>query len=51
VSKVVPDRESLIAQAAGQTGLSDFGDDWFFANIDALIPSLNKQAKLSAEGI
>jgi len=48
---VVPDRESLIAQAAGQTGLSDFGDDWFFANIDALIPSLNKQAKLSAEGI
>ena len=48
---MVPDRESLIAQAAGQTGLSDFGDDWFFANIDALIPSLNKQAKLSAEGI
>jgi len=48
---VVPDRESLIAQAAGQIGLSDFGDDWFFANIDALIPSLNKQAKLSAEGI
>jgi len=48
---VVPDRESLIAQAARQTGLSDFGDDWFFANIDALIPSLNKQAKLSAEGI
>ena len=48
---MVPDRESLIAQAARQTGLSDFGDDWFFANIDALIPSLNKQAKLSAEGI
>ena len=51
MSKVVPDRESLIAQAARQTGLSDFGDDWFFANIDVLIPSLNKQAKLSAEGI
>jgi len=48
---VVPDRESLIAQAVEQTGLSDFGDTWFFANIDALIPSLKTQAKLSPEGI
>ncbi|MDA8707748.1 sulfotransferase [Hellea sp.] len=48
---MVPDRESLVAQAIEQTGLSDFGDSWFFANIDALIPSLNSQAKLSAEGI
>ena len=47
---MVPDRESLVAQACEQTGLSDFGDRWFFANIDVLIPSLNKQAKLSAEG-
>jgi len=47
---VVPDRESLISQAMEQTGLSDFGDEWFFANIDALIPSLNSQAKLSPEG-
>ncbi len=48
---MVPDRESLIAQACEQTGLTDFGDDWFFENIDVLIPSLNKQAKLSPEGI
>jgi len=48
---VVPDRETLVAQAIEQTGLSDFGDTWFFANINALIPSLNKQAKLSSEGM
>ena len=47
---VVPDRDNLIEQAKTQTGLSDFGDDWFFKNIDVLIPSLNKQAKLSLEG-
>lgn len=48
---MVPDRETLVAQAMEQTGLSDFGDRWFFANVDALIPSLNDQAKLSPEGI
>lgn len=48
---MVPDRESLIAQALEQTGLSDFGDTWFFANIDVLIPSLNKQARLSPAGL
>ena len=48
---VVPNRETLMAQATAQTQLSDFGDRWFFANIDALIPALNKQAKLSPEGI
>lgn len=47
----VPNRDILIAQAVEQTGLSDFGDDWFFANIDALIPALNTQAKLSPEGV
>lgn len=48
---MVPDRDVFVAQAIEQTGLSDFGDKWFFANIDALIPSLNTQAKLSPEGI
>jgi hypothetical protein len=48
---VIPDRESLVAQACEQTGLSDFSDKWFFANIDALIPSLSGQAKLSPEGV
>lgn len=47
----VPNRDALIVQAVEQTGLSDFGDTWFFANIDALIPSLNNQAKLSGEGL
>ena len=47
----VPNRESVVAQAKEQTGLSDFGDTWFFANIDALIPSLNAQAKLSPAGV
>lgn len=48
---MIPDREVLVSEAIAQSGLSDFGDTWFFANIDALIPSLNAQAKLSAEGI
>ena len=48
---MVPDRETLVAQAIEQTGLSDFGDTWFFANIDVLIPSLNKQARLSPVGL
>lgn len=47
----VQSREACVAQAVEQTGLSDFGQSWFFANIDVLIPSLNKQAKLSAEGV
>lgn len=47
----VPNRETLIASATEQTGLSDFGDTWFFANIDQLIPALNAQAQLSPEGV
>ena len=47
----IPDRDSLIAMAREQTGLSDFGETWFFPNIDALIPSLNAQAKLSPAGV
>ena len=48
---MVPNRDILIAQAIEQTGLSDFGDTWFFAHIDVLIPALNKQARLSPEGL
>lgn len=47
----VPNRETLIAQATEQTGLSDFGDTWFFGHIDKLIPSLNSQAHLSPAGV
>ncbi len=46
----VPARDVFIQQAIEQTGLSDFGDTWFFAHIDALIPALNDEAYLSAEG-
>lgn len=47
----VPARAELVARACAQTGLSDFGDTWFFANIDALIPSLNDEARLSEAGV
>ncbi|MGV3480865.1 MAG: sulfotransferase family protein [Sphingobium sp.] len=47
----VPDREMLVERARAQTGLSDLGDTWFFANIDALIPALNSEARLSAAGV
>ncbi|MGB0908605.1 MAG: sulfotransferase family protein, partial [Maricaulaceae bacterium] len=47
----LPNRDELVADAKAQTGLADFGDTWFFANIDALIPSLNAQAQLSEAGV
>ena len=31
---MVPKKESLIKKAEQATGLSDFGDEWFFPNID-----------------
>ena len=43
-------RDHFIQQAQDATGLTDFGNDWFFANIDALIPSMNSQAQLSDAG-
>ena len=46
----VANRTALIAQATSEAGLSDFGDTWFFANLDALIASLNADAQLSAAG-
>ncbi len=46
----IPSRDALIDLAVQQTGLDDFADTWFFENIDALIPALNAQAKLNAQG-
>ena len=46
----VPDRDTMVAEAKAKAGLDDFGDTWFFANIDALIPCLNGEAKLSEAG-
>lgn len=47
----VPNRDVLVARACEQTELSDFGNTWFFANIDALIPALNTEARLSEAGV
>lgn len=47
---MVPNKEILINKAMQATGLSDFGDEWFFPNIDVFIKSLNTQARLSSEG-
>ena len=47
---MVPKKESLIKKAEQATGLSDFGDEWFFPNIDVFIESLNSQARISSEG-
>lgn len=47
----VPNRDVLVERAREQAGLSDFGNEWFFANIDALIPALNTEARLSEAGV
>ncbi|NNC38093.1 MAG: sulfotransferase [Acidimicrobiales bacterium] len=46
----LPNRGILVEQAVAETGLSDFGDPWFFGHIDVLIPALNNEAKLSEAG-
>lgn len=48
---MIAGRKVLVSEAVAQTGLNDFGDTWFFAHIDRLIPSINSQANLSAEGV
>lgn len=39
---------ALIAEARTATGLSDFGDDWFFRPLDALVGFVNAEAGLKA---
>lgn len=46
----LPNSKTFITQAKKETGLSDFGDTWFFAHLDVLIPALNTQARLSEAG-
>lgn len=46
----VPERAVMEADARAQAGLDDFGDPWLFAHLDALIPVLNSEAKLSEAG-
>jgi len=50
MTATVPTRDEMIAEAKARTGLDDLGNTWFLANLDALIPSLNGEAKLSEAG-
>jgi len=47
----VPDSSVIAANAVAETGLTDFGGRWFFANLDQLIASLNTEAQLSETGV
>ena len=42
--------DRMIAAAKSNTGLSDFGDDWFLEPLNVLVRSINEEAKLSPVG-
>lgn len=44
------DRENLLEQARQRTGLSDFGDTWFFEPMDRYIASVNAEGRLTPDG-
>ncbi len=50
-SRDVLNRPALIAEARLRAGLEDFGDEWFFTNLDHLLPCLNGEARLSPAGV
>ena len=43
-------RDDLLAEAQSQTGLKDFGDGWFFVNLDMFLKCLKDEARLSLNG-
>jgi len=43
-------RESLLAAARDRTGLTDFGDTWFFEPMDRYIAAANAEGKLTSDG-
>lgn len=49
-SAPVFDRETLLAAARERTGLSDFGDTWFFEPMDHYIAATNAEGKLTEAG-
>lgn len=49
-SAPVFDRETLLAAARERTGLSDFGDTWFFEPMDHYIAAANAEGKLTEAG-
>lgn len=42
--------DELMSKARAETGLDDFGDDWFLVPLTALVTSLNAEAELSEMG-
>ena len=44
------DKDYLLAQAAAQTGLDDFGDPWFHEPFDVLLEAVEREAQLNAAG-
>ncbi len=46
----IPPRHVLEEEARSQTQLSDFGDGWLLGHLEALIPILNSEARLSEAG-
>ena len=44
------DRDVLLAAARERTGLSDFGDTWFFEPMDRYIAAANAEARLTEAG-
>src|SRR6185369_2225983 len=49
-SALLFDRETLLAAARERTGLSDFGDTWFFEPMDHYIAAANAEGKLTGDG-
>ena len=50
-AKKVPGRQVLVDMAIKEAGYNDFGDPWFFKNLDVLVPILNDEAQLSDSGV
>lgn len=50
VADRVFDRETLLSAACERTGLSDFGDTWFFEPMDHYIAAANAEGKLTEAG-
>lgn len=44
------DQETLLATAVERTGLSDFGDPWFFEPMDRFLEAANREARLTPAG-
>lgn len=47
----LPARDALLELARARTGLTDFGDTWFFEPMDAFLDSANREARLTEAGV